>query len=336
MIRRLVADATLWREALAGLAGRDISLDWRWGEHVAACYRWTPLRILWSDGSGPLAAVQILAFPYGLKATAIASPFLTTGAIAHRPDCDLDAIRHDVGRAALALGLSRIDLRETAAPGTDHGEFTFTLPLHGLPRERLMASFNAKLRAQIKRPQKDGYSAERVDGDRLLFYGQFQRKMHEFGTPVHARTFLEGMLRRLDGLVRQFVVRDPDGAIIGGMLMLVVDGRAAIPFAVVHEAERRSAANMLLYWEALAWASETGVTEVDFGRSRRDSGTFKFKQQWGATPVPLVNRRCTAAGVQETGFGLRGGLADRFTDLWSHLPAFVADAIGPGLRGLIP
>ena len=45
---------------------------------------------------------------------------------------------------------------------------------------------------------------------------------------------------------------------------------------------------MLLYWEVLKLAIDRHYRVFDFGRSSRDSGTFRFKQQWGAQAQPAV------------------------------------------------
>ena len=330
-----VGDQGVWDEALATLPGGDASHDWRWGEVLRSAYGWKPHRALWRAEGRWLGALQAHSGPWPLSAQAVSSPFLTTGGLLVRERGDAPALHVEVGRLAGDLGLRRIDCREADPACADRGEFTFELALTG--REALWKGFPSKLRSQIRKPQKDGYTVVAVDGPDLAFYPQFQRKMHEFGTPVHAARLFSAWLPAMPGVCRQFVVRDPQGAVVGGMLMLLARGRASIPFAVVHEPERPSAANMLLYAEALGHACDAGCTVADFGRSQRDSGTFKFKGQWGGTAVPLVNRRCTPAGVEERGFGeLRGGMAARFTALWPRLPRWCADRAGPRLRRYIP
>jgi hypothetical protein len=47
----------------------------------------------------------------------------------------------------------------------------------------------------------------------------------------------------------------------------------------------------ILYWAVLEFACQGGYHRFDFGRSTRDQGTFRFKQQWGAAPEGLDWRR---------------------------------------------
>lgn len=329
-------DANLWKEAVASLPGADASHDWRWGEVLEAAYGWRPERVVWRRSEGWAAAVQFHVFPHRLRRIGISSPFLTTGGLLAGADVSLDCCRRDLGRIAGTMGLRHVDLREVGAGGGGGCDEEFTFRLRLRSRAELMDSFPSKLRSQIRKPQKDGYSAGPVDGSALVFYEQFRRRMHAFGTPVHASRLFSEWLARMPDVCRQFVVRDPDGEVVGGMLMAVAHGVASIPFAVVHEPQRRSAANMLLYWEALAGAADAGCAVVDFGRSRKGSGTWEFKRQWGGEALPLVNRRCAPSGCVTAGFGLRGAWAERFTSAWSRLPAWLADAMGPGVRRFIP
>ena len=46
-------------------------------------------------------------------------------------------------------------------------------------------------------------------------------------------------------------------------------------------------ANVMLYWDAIQFAHSAGAATFDMGRSTPNEGTFKFKAQWGAQPVPL-------------------------------------------------
>ena len=57
--------------------------------------------------------------------------------------------------------------------------------------------------------------------------------------------------------------------------------RQQIPFAASLSEHRRHAPNMFLYWRMLEDAIERGCDVFDFGRSTRDSGTHRFKKQWG-------------------------------------------------------
>ena len=51
---------------------------------------------------------------------------------------------------------------------------------------------------------------------------------------------------------------------------------------------RDLAANDYKYWELMRRACERGVRVFDYGRSKRDSGSYHFKRNWGFEPQPLA------------------------------------------------
>ena len=45
--------------------------------------------------------------------------------------------------------------------------------------------------------------------------------------------------------------------------------------------------NMFLYWEVLKFIIKQNYSQFNFGRSSKNAGTYRFKQQWGAEPKQL-------------------------------------------------
>ena len=54
------------------------------------------------------------------------------------------------------------------------------------------------------------------------------------------------------------------------------------------EEARDLAANDFKYWELMRRACERGVRMFDYGRSKRGTGSFDFKKNWGFEPAPLA------------------------------------------------
>ena len=87
--------------------------------------------------------------------------------------------------------------------------------------------------------------------------------------------------------------------------------------------------NMLLYWNVLEYACAHGYEVFDFGRSTLDSGTFKFKSQWGAQPQQLywhywMQGWRRAAVINPSNPKYRLAVA-----AWQRLPLAVANRLGP-------
>jgi FemAB-related protein (PEP-CTERM system-associated) len=94
---------------------------------------------------------------------------------------------------------------------------------------------------------------------------------------------------------------------------------------------RELAANDFKYWELMRRACERGVRVFDFGRSKRGTGPYDFKRNWGFEPEPLayefqLYRRASIPENNPLNPKYRALIA-----LWRRLPIRVANALGPHL-----
>jgi len=114
-------------------------------------------------------------------------------------------------------------------------------------------------------------------------------------------------------------------------------GGAEVPWASCRAKAKPLGANMRLYWELLSHAIGRGCRSFDFGRSTVDSGTYRFKQQWGAEPVPLHWYRWERQQSGHDVSGERKGRAMQLaTAIWQRLPLSVANTVGPLISGALP
>ena len=61
-----------------------------------------------------------------------------------------------------------------------------------------------------------------------------------------------------------------------------------IPWAASDKRFNKLSPNMLLYGKVLEYACEQGFQLFDFSRSSPDSGTYRFKEQWGLSPISSI------------------------------------------------
>ena len=173
--------------------------------------------------------------------------------------------------------------------------------------------------------RRAGYLPARAFAENLA-WGQ-----GELGSPVHARRFFGDVFQAFGAQARLALVRK--GATpIGGLVALGFKDVLAVPWASCLRPYLRLCPNMLLYWEAIRTGCEQGFRRFDFGRSTRDSGTYRFKRQWGAREEPLFwytvptgrgDRRPRPSAARHAAF-LAGS--------WRHLPLAVTRRLGPHIR----
>ena len=92
----------------------------------------------------------------------------------------------------------------------------------------------------------------------------------------------------------------------------------------------------LLYWDAIQFAQERFASVFDMGRSTPDEGTFKFKAQWGAEPLPLHWEYHLATERELPNLSPGNPKFQRAIAFWQKLPISLTRAIGPRIVRTIP
>ena len=117
------------------------------------------------------------------------------------------------------------------------------------------------------------------------------------------------------------------------------NGEFEITWASALRSHSAISPNMLLYWELMARMGQAGVSLFNFGRCTKDSGTYRFKMQWGGREEPLwwyqLIRRPSATGEASTPSPDQGVFAIA-TRVWQRLPMPVANQLGPRIVRFIP
>lgn len=213
-------------------------------------------------------------------------------------------------------------------------KMTWWLPL---PEDTsdLWRSFQSKVRAQVRRGERE-ISGLDVGGAELLddFYKVFARNMRDLGTPVYGKVFFANLLKTL-GDRATLVVARINGKPAGCAFLTGFGNRMEIPWASTLREHNHTGINMAMYWTVLQLAIEKGFELFDFGRCSRDAGTARFKQQWGAFPVPLHWHYCLQEGGELPALNPDNPKFRILIALWKRLPVTIANILGPPIvKGL--
>ena len=92
---------------------------------------------------------------------------------------------------------------------------------------------------------------------------------------------------------------------------------------------------MWMYRNLLRRAIERGSETFDFGRSSMDSGTYRFKKQWGAQPHPATWQYYIRHGSVED-MRPESATNQRLIRIWKKLPVWGTRLIGPSIVRGIP
>lgn len=210
------------------------------------------------------------------------------------------------------------------------------LPLSELTEEILWKAFDAKVRNQVRKAEKEGVSVVWGGSENLeKFYPVFARNMRDLGSPVHAKNFFVEVMRAFPEIqIGLAIYKD---MAIGGLVRFHWHHHLILPWASTLREYRHLCPNNVLYWSALQYAFSAKCSEIDFGRSTVGEGTYKFKKQWLARENPLPwypfdAQGCVKTTVEHLGQGKAAVLANG----WAKLPLGIANVFGPLIRGHIP
>jgi FemAB-related protein (PEP-CTERM system-associated) len=302
--------------------------------HTPYCLEATEAGV--TRGLLPLCLVESLLFGRFL----VSLPYVNTaGVVADSNDTALSLIDRAV-RLADELRVRYLELRHEQL--IDHpllrGRMTSKVHMRlDLPDtiERLWKSVSAKVRNQVRKGQRYDFRIN-WGGYPLVaeFYDVFSQTMRDLGTPVYGRELFVEILRQLGEDAELCVVRDA-GKAVAAALLLHGRGVTEVPSACSLHSYNPSCVNMMMYYHLLERAVQRRQRVFDFGRSTRDSGTHRFKKQWGAQPTEAVWQYYVRHGEMNDmrpdnpGYG-------RLIRIWQRLPVSVTRWLGPSIVRGIP
>jgi FemAB-related protein (PEP-CTERM system-associated) len=284
------------------------------------------------EGVLPLVAIRSRLF--GRTMTSL--PFVNYGGVLAGAEDAARALVTAAADAARERGCRHVELRHfdrrfPDLPCKQH-KVTMRLPLQAGMWDRI----DRKVRNQIRKAEKSQLTLQRGGAELVSdFYAVFARNMRDLGTPVYSRRLFEEVLRAFPERARILSVK-LNGVPIAAGLSYRTGTLVEMPWASSIRDYNSLCPNHLLYWGAIEAAVAEGGATFDFGRSTPDEGTYKFKEQWGASPVPLH---------WEYRLLHDGGLPDQspknpkfriMIETWKRCPLWLTNAIGPHIVRSIP
>jgi FemAB-related protein (PEP-CTERM system-associated) len=196
--------------------------------------------------------------------------------------------------------------------------------------ENIWDNWMGKNRTNVRKAKKSSITIRSGPDQIDDFYEMASINMRLLGTPVHSRHFYENILEEFPNDANLHIARYEDRAVAGVLTLGYKEIYQA--FAAVALPEyRHLKPTSLLYWEVIQKACAAGYTALDFGRSTWDSGTFKFKRQLGAEPVPLyyeyfLHRQAEVPEIHQNNKKFQFAIRT-----WQHLPLGITKLLGPQL-----
>ncbi len=269
----------------------------------------------------------------------VSSPLASYGGICAENSEAEQALLDFLKRQAQERQVDYLELRNPAGgtlPGfvanPRYSSFSMTLSkdpdavLKGLPKD---------IRYMIRKAEKADLHVRR--GPELLdeFYKLFAINMRRLGTPVFPRALFVNLLEEFGKQIDVLVVYAGSEPVASAVSFLFRDTFhpyyiGGLPVA------RDLAANNFLWWELMKFAAQSGMNTFDFGRSKKGTGAYAFKKKWNPKITDLDYQVFLVKRKTAPNFSPANPKFELATQVWSRLPLWFTNRLGPQVVRWIP
>jgi FemAB-related protein (PEP-CTERM system-associated) len=279
------------------------------------------------EGVLPLAHVKSALFGNALSSL----PFAAYGGPAARSEEAAQALEAQADAIARELGVGHLEFRNCRRR---HPEWPLQ-DLYVTFRKPILADVDAnmleiprKQRAMVRKGMKHGLASV-IDAGVDRFFALYADNVHRHGTPPLARRFFGALQRTFGADCEVLTVVGADGRPLSSVLSFYFRDEVLPCFAGDDFAARELAANDFKYWELMRRACERGLRTFDYGRSKRGTGPYDFKRNWGFEPQPLAYEYRLYRGSEVPQNNPMNPKYRAFIALWRRLPIGIANLLGP-------
>ena len=282
-----------------------------------------------SDIAGvlPLAEVKSRLFGHSL----VSLPFAVYGGPAADDPVVERALIDAAAERARALRVEHLELRNLVTRCADwpRQDLYVTFRREILPDvEANLLAIPRKQRAMIRKGMKHGLASE-IDMSAERFFALYADNMHRHGTPPMSRHYFDRLRETFGDACEVLTVVDSHGAPLTSVVSFYFRDTVLPYYAGDTTAARDLAGNDFKYWELMRRACERGLRVFDYGRSKRGTGSFDFKRNWGFEPMPLAYEHLLLRRVSIPQNNPANPKYRAFIALWRRLPLPIANRLGP-------
>lgn len=304
-----------------------------WGEVLETAFRHR-CYYLYAEQDGaivgvlPLAHVKSRLFSNAL----ISTPFCVYGGVLAVDEQARQALEHAAEELAHKLGVDYLEMRNLTQRREDWLQkslyVTFRKPVSSDVDENFRA-IPRKQRAMVRKGIEAGLKGE-IDAGVDRLYHAYSESLRNLGTPVFSKRYLK-LLKDKFGDDCEVLTVIKDGDLVASVMSFYFKDEV-IPYYGGGVAEARELkGNDFMYWELMKRACERGAKLFDYGRSKRDTGSYRFKRHWGFEPTPLHYEYLLVKATEMPDLSPTNPRYERMIAAWKRLPLAVTNGIGPWL-----
>ncbi|HET6724708.1 MAG TPA: FemAB family XrtA/PEP-CTERM system-associated protein [Gammaproteobacteria bacterium] len=218
----------------------------------------------------------------------VSTPFCSYGGVAAADAEVAGALTNAAEALARDLDVDYLEMRNLNAGARGWPDkdlyVTFRTQIDGNPDVNFKA-LSGKRRNMVRRARRNGLTTD-ISGEIDGHYAVYAEMVRNLGTPVYSRRYFRLLKDEFGGDCEVLRVMHND-SVVSSMMSFFFRDEMLVYYGGGTRRARDLAANDYLYWSLIERAAERGARTVDFGRSKRGSGSYRFKELWGWEPRQL-------------------------------------------------
>lgn len=276
----------------------------------------------------PLVEVKSLLFGHALVST----PFCVYGGTLGNSSEIVAALESKAVALAEKLQVDHLELRYKTKQQSNlqlvQHHATFITPITAEQDENL-AAIKKKQRAVIRHSLKANMDYENCDLD--SFYNLLSISYRNLGTPIMGKKYFNNLVKAFAHNVSIKKVCDTNGKEQCAVLNFYFKQQVLPYYAGGKVDAKRNKSMDFMYFQLMCESGSNGFTEFDFGRSKNDSGAYKYKEHWGIKPQPLYYYYHLVKASKLPNLSPANPKYSLLINLWRKLPLTISQFIGPYL-----
>lgn len=262
----------------------------------------------------------------------ISNAFCVYGGIIASNDAAFQALLAQAQQLARELGVDSLELRNRhqCHPAWPYKELYVTFRKELDPdNEKNMNAIPRKQRAMVRSGIKAGLTSV-IEDDVERFYRAYSESVRNLGTPVFPKKYFK-ILKQVFAENCEILTIEHEGKLIASVMNFYFKDEVLPYYGGGTDAARDLKGNDFMYWEVMRRAVDKGYRIFDFGRSKIDTGSYRFKKHWGFEPEPLYYEVDLVKAQQIPEINPLNPKYRFFIAAWKRLPLAVSQCVGPWL-----
>lgn len=217
----------------------------------------------------------------------VSLPHFSYGDVRFSPDTPTENKMNALESYLISTPFSSVELRFPTIVRATNG-YSKVVSLLDI-REDPHARFSTNLRRKIRKADKNGFMVE-TGGIELLdgFYNLYAQHLRSIGSAALSKSWFRNLLNQYEGGFCGIFLLKKQGILAGAAFNLEYQGFFENCWLAVLKPFQHEYGTYALMNGMIHYARLMGATTFSFGRSTKNSGVHRFKQQWATRDLPLL------------------------------------------------